>query len=113
MMGECGWVLLDSADKVLHEVECLMSLLEEEPLFVVFEGVKPLKFYPPKEKNNTNIELSNQAEFSFRTENSNQEQTSLNENFSHIKGSFQSFIAFRDYRSLSPALRSRCFCVHL
>jgi midasin (ATPase involved in ribosome maturation) len=45
MIRQGGWVLLDSVDSAPHEVEQLMSLLEENPTLSVYDGVHPLHFY--------------------------------------------------------------------
>ncbi|KAA6394275.1 MAG: putative Midasin, partial [Streblomastix strix] len=45
MMRQGGWVLLDGVESAPHEVERLMSLLEEEPTLAIYEGVRPLIFH--------------------------------------------------------------------
>jgi hypothetical protein len=93
---------LDAVESTPHEVERLMSLLEEGPTLAVYGGVKPLLFHRPRFENGFDfpplpvIEGAEQIEE--RVE---------------IRPNFQIFITCRDPRKLSPALRSRCFCVHI
>lgn len=47
MMRSGGWILLDGVESAPHEVERLMSLLEEQPTLAIYEGVKPLIFHAP------------------------------------------------------------------
>jgi MoxR-like ATPase len=92
-----GWVLLDGVDAAPHEVERLMSLLEEDPTLAVYEGVAPLRFVAKRSRLVRRIDLS----------------SSVREQLVEISHEFQIFITCRDPRKLSPALRSRCFCVHI
>jgi hypothetical protein len=73
-----------------------MSLLEEEPTLSIYEGVRPLHFFR-KGSPRSVIEGCD----------------GMQEELIEIAPSFQVFITCRDPRKLSPALRSRCFCVHI
>jgi MoxR-like ATPase len=97
MMRQGGWVLLDAVDSAPHEVERLMSLLEEDPTLAVYEGVWPLRFYSRGSAPKALLDYP----------------AGLQEEFVEISPNFQIFITCRDPQKLSPALRSRCFCVHI
>jgi hypothetical protein len=97
MMRQGGWVLLDAVDSAPHEVERLMSLLEEDPTLAVYEGVRPLRFYSRGSAPKALLDAP----------------SGLQEDFVEISPNFQIFITCRDPQKLSPALRSRCFCVHI
>ncbi|KAA6387670.1 MAG: hypothetical protein EZS28_016803, partial [Streblomastix strix] len=101
MMRQGGWVLLDGVESAPHEVERLMSLLEENPTLAIYEGVRPLIFHGHGVK---------------RDNQNNEENTKLEikdeENIEIAEG-FQIFITCNDLKKLSPALRSRCFCIQM
>jgi hypothetical protein len=102
MMREGGWILLDGVDAAPHEVERLMALFEEHPSLSIFEGVHPIIFHSPHslttEKENIII---GDKESEFRAE------------YVQISEKFQIFITYQNHQKISPALRSRCFCVYL
>ncbi|KAA6398400.1 MAG: putative serine/threonine-protein kinase PLK4 [Streblomastix strix] len=101
MMRQGGWVLLDGVESAPHEVERLMSLLEENPTLTIYEGVRPMIFH------GRGVKRDNQ---------NNEEKTKLEikdeENIEIAEG-FQIFITCNDLKKLSPALRSRCFCIQM
>ncbi|KAA6403970.1 MAG: hypothetical protein EZS28_000496, partial [Streblomastix strix] len=105
MMRQGGWVLLDGVESAPHEVERLMSLLEENPTLTIYEGVRPMIFHGRgARKDNQNNEGKNKLEKG--KENDEEESIEITEGF-------QIFITCNDLKKLSPALRSRCFCIQM
>ncbi|KAA6398497.1 MAG: putative midasin nuclear AAA ATPase [Streblomastix strix] len=106
MMRSGGWILLDGVESAPHEVERLMSLLEEQPTLAIYEGVKPLIFHAPG--------VTRDGTFSAQIQLDEKEEskTAEKENIEIAEG-FQIFITCSDLTKLSPALRSRCFCLQL
>jgi hypothetical protein len=92
-MRQGGWILLDGVEAAPHEVERLMSLLEENPTLSIYESVKPLYFHAKKYNDNTISNSNNDIEI---------EDVEISPNF-------QIFITCSEPGLLSPAVRSRCF----
>ncbi|KAA6391978.1 MAG: putative NEK protein kinase, partial [Streblomastix strix] len=105
MMRQGGWILLDGVESAPHEVERLMSLLEEEPTLAVYEGVNPMIFHGRGVKRDIQ---NNEEKFIFEEEKDNREEENI-----EIAEGFQIFITCNDLKKLSPALRSRCFCIQI
>ncbi|KAA6381216.1 MAG: hypothetical protein EZS28_023257, partial [Streblomastix strix] len=106
MMRQGGWVLLDGVESAPHEVERLMSLLEENPTLAIYESVKPLIFHSHVEKRDNQNDKEQNIQIDQFEQNIDKEDI-------EIKEGFQIFITCNDLKKLSPALRSRCFCIQM
>ncbi|KAA6402261.1 MAG: hypothetical protein EZS28_002207, partial [Streblomastix strix] len=105
MMRQGGWILLDGVESAPHEVERLMSLLEENPTLTIYESVKPMVFHGRGAvRDNQNNEENTKI---------NEAEKEINEENIEIAEGFQIFITCNDFKKLSPALRSRCFCIQM
>ncbi|KAA6385783.1 MAG: hypothetical protein EZS28_018691 [Streblomastix strix] len=89
-----------------HEVERLMAILEEESTFAIYEGMKPMIFHGRSVRRDIQNDKENNIT------NNEEKQNGDEENFEIAEG-FQIFITCNDLKKLSPALRSRCFCIQM
>jgi midasin (ATPase involved in ribosome maturation) len=86
-----NWLLLDGVESAPSEVERLMSLFEEIPSLAIWEGIQPIIFYTSGHKP-ADID---EAEFI------------------EIHPNIRVFITCSNPHDISPALRSRLFCIHV